>query len=89
MMFDPFDDFETAGYLRNVFKLKDPAQIKKMEHLAFESSLEDAISLLSSCRHITYQTLLELHHLLFADFYPWLVRTAPSWHRACGIQGNG
>ncbi|AYN16351.1 molybdenum cofactor guanylyltransferase MobA [Pseudomonas monteilii] len=71
MMFDPFDDFETAGYLRNVFKLKDPAQIKKMEHLAFESSLEDAISLLSSCRHITYQTLLELHHLLFADFYPW------------------
>lgn len=71
MMFDPFDDFQSAGYLRNVFKLKDPAQIKKMEHLAFESSLEDAITLLSTCQHITYQALLELHQLLFSDFYPW------------------
>lgn len=71
MMFDPFYDFESAGYLRNVFKLKDAAQVKRMEHLAFEASLEDAIALLSTCQPITYQTLLALHHLLFSDFYPW------------------
>jgi molybdopterin-guanine dinucleotide biosynthesis protein A len=74
MMFDPFDDFESAGYLRNAFKLKDPAQIKKMEHLAFEASLEEAIALLSTAHPITYQTMLELHRLLFLDFYPWAGR---------------
>ncbi|MBK4997796.1 molybdenum cofactor guanylyltransferase MobA [Pseudomonas sp. S31] len=71
MIFDPFDDYESAGYLRNAFKLKDPEQIKRMEHLAFEASLEEAIALLAAPTRITYETLLELHQLLFADFYPW------------------
>lgn len=74
MIFDPFDDYESAGYLRNAFKFKDPEQIKKMEHLAFEASLEEAIALLAAPTRITYETLLELHALLFSDFYPWAGR---------------
>ena len=41
MIFDPFGDFETAGYLQNSLKLKDPLEVKESEHLSFEASIED------------------------------------------------
>jgi hypothetical protein len=28
MTFDPFGDFETAGYLQNSLQLKDPVEVK-------------------------------------------------------------
>lgn len=42
-MFDPFNDFQTAGYLRNVEGRKDPERIKKQEHFFFDTRREDAL----------------------------------------------
>lgn len=36
-MFDPFKDFETAGYLRNRFAEKDPQIVQEMEHQMFRA----------------------------------------------------
>lgn len=71
MVFDPFGDFETAGYLQNSLGLKDPNEVKQSEHLVFELGIEDAISFLSSLKSINYTSLLKVHELLFSDFYPW------------------
>ncbi len=32
MTFDPFGDFETRGYLRNIARAKDPRIIQQLEH---------------------------------------------------------
>lgn len=71
MIFDPFGDYETAGYLQNVFGLKNPDEVKQSEHLVFELGIEDALSYLSSLTDINYKSILEVHKILFADFYPW------------------
>ncbi|MBK0001453.1 Fic family protein [Erwinia sp. S38] len=71
MIFDPFNDFDTAGYLRNLRRLKDPAEVKKFEHICFELSIEDALNLLASRQSIDYETVLNVHEILFSDFYPW------------------
>jgi cell filamentation protein len=39
-MFDPLGDFESADYLRNIERLKDPEEIKVQEHLFFEANIE-------------------------------------------------
>lgn len=71
MSFDPFGDFETAGYLRNSLQLKDPIEVKESEHLSFESSIEDALAYLAKSKPIDYKTVLRIHEILFCDFYPW------------------
>ncbi|NDL65351.1 Fic/DOC family protein [Acerihabitans arboris] len=71
MSFDPFGDFETAGYLQNSLQLKDPGEVKESEHLSFELSIEEALAYLASRRPIDYQTVLKVHEILFADFYHW------------------
>lgn len=43
-MFDPFKDFETAGYLRNMFAEKDPQIIQEMEHQMFRPGLGETIA---------------------------------------------
>ncbi|MDI9689719.1 Fic family protein [Burkholderia cenocepacia] len=74
-MFDPFGDFESAGYLRNIEQLKDPEEIKIQEHLFFEANIEKALSYLASIRgYIGYADFLEVHRILFGDFYPWAGR---------------
>lgn len=71
-MFDPFGDFESAGYLRNVERLKDPAEIKVQEHLFFEANLEQALDHLARIRGpIGYADFLHVHRILFGEFYPW------------------
>ncbi|OAE06516.1 Fic family protein [Pantoea sp. OXWO6B1] len=71
-MFDPFGDFETAGYLRNVERIKDIDILKRQEHIFFEANIEDAMRYLQSKKRlITYQDFLHVHHILFGDFYPW------------------
>ncbi len=50
MSFDPFGDFETAGYLRNHQRLKDPVEVKESEHFVFELSIEEALSHLARKR---------------------------------------
>lgn len=71
-MFDPFKDFETAGYLRNIEGLKDLEEVKRQEHFFFESNLETALDFLHSCRGaLEYEHFLEVHRILFGEFYPW------------------
>lgn len=71
-MFDPFGDFETAGYLRNVEGLKDLEEVKVLEHAFFEANLEVALGFLKSRRtKLVYTDFLEVHRILFAEFYPW------------------
>ncbi len=71
MSFNPFGDFETAGYLRNNLQLKDLDQVKRLEHMAFEANLVDALAYLADVQVINYSTILHVHRILFGDFYPW------------------
>ncbi len=70
-MFDPFKDFETAGYLRNTHQVKDVRLVKKIEHDLFLANLPDALGFLAVQGHIGYGEYLAVHRILFADFYPW------------------
>ena len=71
MNFDPFGDFETAGYLQNALQLKDPIEVIESEHLSFELSMEDALRYLAQKKSIDYSSVLKVHELLFSDFYHW------------------
>jgi cell filamentation protein len=80
--FDPFGDFETRGYLRNVQRIKDPAEIKAVEHRLFLTNLDRAFATLSRVDRIAYEHVLATHRALFGDIYPWAGRdrgvTAPN-----------
>jgi cell filamentation protein len=41
--FDPFGDFETRGYLRNVARTKDTKIIRQLEHSSFTTGLDAAL----------------------------------------------
>lgn len=71
MTFDPFGDFEQRGYLRNKAGLHDATAIKEFEHRAFLDHLSEAVEHLARIAQITYQNVLETHHILFQDVYPW------------------
>lgn len=71
MSFDPFGDFNTAGYLRNLQGLKDPLEVKRFEHFIFELSIEEALAYLGKQKPLSYAALLKTHEILFSGFYPW------------------
>ena len=71
MTFDPFGDFETRGYLRNVAGEKDPERVKRLEHEAFRARVEEALAALRTDRPLGYQDVLDTHRRLFGDMYPW------------------
>jgi cell filamentation protein len=71
VIFDPFGDFETRGYLRNAQRLKDPAEVKALEHRHFLKNLDMAFGALSSLEQLTYEHVLATHKTLFGDIYPW------------------
>lgn len=81
-MFDPFSDFETAGYLRNVRKDKDQRDIKRFEHNLFEANFDAALAHLAACVEVSYDDFLAVHRILFSDYYPWAgqdrAKTMPS-----------
>lgn len=81
MTFDPFNDFETLGYLRNLFGEKDPVIIKHLEHSSFVAGIDAAFKHLSSIQKLSYRDVLHTHKLLFGDVYPWAgqdrAQTAP------------
>ena len=81
MTFDPFDDFETRGYLRNVAGQKDPAIIKRLEHNSFLTGVDEAFDNLARIKRLTYRDLLATHKTLFEAVYPWAgqdrAQTAP------------
>lgn len=71
MAFDPFGDFETAGYLRNFAGEKNLDLVKTAEHQLFRAQLPTALSYLARRRQIRYECLLEVHRILFGGLYPW------------------
>jgi cell filamentation protein len=80
-VFDPFKDFDTAGYLRNFDGEKDLDIVKVAEHELFRAMLPEAVAYLSQQTNVTYQDFLEVHRILFKGFYPWpgqdRAKTAP------------
>lgn len=71
MVFDPFGDFGTRGYLRNYGKLKDLAKIKVNEHIAFLTNLNEAFVALAAKEILRYSDILQTHKILFSSVYPW------------------
>ena len=71
MTFDPFGDFESRGYLRNLFGEKGPNIIKHLEHSAFLGGISEALQYLRAIRRFSYQDVLQTHKILFGDIYPW------------------
>jgi cell filamentation protein len=69
--FDPFGDFETRGYLRNVARTKDAKIIRQMEHASFTTSLDAAFARLASQKQLSYKDVLDTHKILFDAIYPW------------------
>ncbi|KKL73311.1 hypothetical protein LCGC14_2076180 [marine sediment metagenome] len=86
--FDPFGDFETEGYLRNTQGLTDPESVKHVEHSMFVANLDDAIGMLRARKVIDYGSFLEVHRILFEEFYPWAgqdrMTTAPKLYISKG-----
>lgn len=81
MIFDPFNDFESRGYLRNNAALHDPTAVKEYEHRAFLAKLEQAFQNLAQIGRLTYRDVLDTHKTLFEAVYPWAgqdrMQTAP------------
>lgn len=71
MTFDPFNDFEIRGYLRNYAALRDPVAVKEFEHRAFLAKLEQAFRNLGRIGRLTYRDVLATHKTLFESVYPW------------------
>jgi cell filamentation protein len=69
--FDPFGDFETRGYLRNVARTKDPKIVRQMEHASFTTGLDAAFARLASQKQLSYDDVLGTHKILFEAVYPW------------------
>ena len=82
MTFDPFGDFATQGYLRNVAKEKDPDIVRRLEHTAFITGIDAALARLAKVPSLSYTDLLETHRILFEAVYPWAgqdpLTTAPT-----------
>jgi cell filamentation protein len=69
--FDPFGDFETKGYLRNLAKEKDPDIVRRLEHASFMTGIDAALERLGQIEHLSYTHVLETHRILFEAVYPW------------------
>jgi cell filamentation protein len=69
--FDPFGDFGTRGYLRNVARTRDMEIVRQMEHASFTTGLEAAFAKLASQKRLSYDDVLRTHKTLFEAVYPW------------------
>jgi cell filamentation protein len=69
--FDPFGDFATRGYLRNVAGEKDLEIVRRLEHTSFVTGIDAAFRRLSAVEHLSYEDVLETHQILFEAVYPW------------------
>jgi cell filamentation protein len=69
--FDPFGDFASQGYLRNLAKEKDPDIVRRLEHAAFTTGIDAALERLSTIKRLSYPDVLETHRILFDAVYPW------------------
>ena len=71
MTFDPFGDYESRGYLRNVEQERDLDIVRRMEHISFTTGLEEGFKRLSEVEQLTYKDVLATHKTLFEAVYPW------------------
>ena len=71
MTFDPFGDFETRGYLRNLANEKDPEIVRRLEHTSFTTGIDAALEHLAPIKRLFYQDVLDTHKILFEAVYPW------------------
>jgi cell filamentation protein, protein adenylyltransferase len=69
--FDPFGDFETQGYLRNLAKERNHDIVKRLEHSSFTTGMGPALTYLDKAKALTYEHVLETHKYLFKPVYPW------------------
>jgi cell filamentation protein len=69
--FDPFGDFESRGYLRNIEQEKDLDIVRRLEHVSFTTGLDDAFKQLSGVKQLSYKDVLDTHRTLFEAVYPW------------------
>jgi cell filamentation protein len=69
--FDPFGDFESQGYLRNLAKEKDPDIVRRLEHASFMTGIDGALDHLTKIKRLSYADVLETHRILFDAVYPW------------------
>jgi cell filamentation protein len=80
--FDPFGDFETRGYLRNVAAEKDRDIVRRLEHASFTTGVDAALERLAKTKQLSYADVLETHRILFEAVYPWAgqdrLTTAPN-----------
>lgn len=70
-VFDPFNTFDEKGYLENVEAEKDLSIVKEIEHSLFMANLDIALEYLSKKDLIEYKDFLEVHRILFSDYYHW------------------
>jgi cell filamentation protein len=79
--FDPFGDFQTRGYLRNLVSEKDPDIVRRLEHYSFTTGIDDAFQQLAGIKNLSYEDVLGTHKILFEAVYPWAgqdrLQTAP------------
>ncbi len=71
MTFDPFGDFQTRGYLRNVFADRDTKIIKRREHQLFRFQVREALDALAVRPSLNYRDVTDTHRRLFVEYYPW------------------
>jgi cell filamentation protein len=69
--FDPFGDFATRGYLRNIANEKDLSIVRRLEHASFVTGLEPAFRDLGTAKTLTYDHVLATHKMFFDAVYPW------------------
>jgi cell filamentation protein len=81
VIFDPFGDFATEGYLHNFEKEKDLGIVKRAENASFTTGLDEAFARLAKSKVLSYDDVLATHAILFGAVYPWAgqdrARTAP------------
>ncbi len=58
MTFDPFGDYETRGYLRNIAGEKDPDIVRRLEHNSFMTGVDEAFERLARIDQLSYQDVL-------------------------------
>jgi cell filamentation protein len=68
---DPFGDYESAGYLRNVYGQKDLRIVGHFETAAFEEEVHETIRFLRRLPDLSYNHITETHRRLFSSLYPW------------------
>jgi len=68
---DPFEDYDTAGYLHNFHQEKDLLVVGHLETAAFEQEILGTVRFLRMQSVLEYQHITETHRRLFDSIYPW------------------